>query len=110
MLNIVALLFVAYEVNKDSASLDEQNVVLIKFLTTYYVFIKTTLLIPMTLSFFAFVSPDKYNLTTSMQASLAAISILGILTMLVNASLVLLFFRNNSPFSKLPFSSSVNYQ
>ena len=110
LLNLSAVLFVVYEVRKDPKSLDEQNVVLIKFLTTYYVLIKTALLMPMSLSFFAFVSPDKYNLTSSMQATLAVISILGITLMVINSSLVILFFRNNSPFSKLPFSSSVNYQ
>jgi hypothetical protein len=108
-LNLGAFLAVLYEVNKDAARLDEQNVVLIKSITTYYVLVKTILLIPMTLAFFAFISPDLYGLTTTTQAILAAVSILGLVAMAGNTVLVILFFRNNSPFSKLPFSSSVNY-
>jgi hypothetical protein len=110
VLNVGTFLAVVYEINKDAVRLDEQNVVLIKFITTFYVFIKTVLITPMTLAFLAFISAEKYGLTTTIQAVLAAISIPGLMVMSANIILVVLFFRNNSPFSKLPFSSSVNYQ
>lgn len=62
----------------------------------------------MTLVFTCFLWPSLYSLSVVEQAVLAVVSVFGLLFLALNAVLMVLFFRDNSPFSKVPFSSSVN--
>jgi hypothetical protein len=64
----------------------------------------------MALSFSAFINPTAFNFTIQQQIILAAISVIGIILTLINLALYIYFMRDNSPFSKLPFASSVNNQ
>lgn len=64
----------------------------------------------MFVAYAAFINPSSYGLTTNMQAALAVISILAIIFTIANLTLYILYMKDNSPFSKLPFASSVNYQ
>jgi hypothetical protein len=76
--------------------------------TIYAVFLKSILLIPLSLSFSAFINPNSFNLTTSYQIALAILSIIGVILTLINLILYIFFIRDNSPFSKLPFACSVS--
>lgn len=82
----------------------------IRFVSLYAIFLKSIFLIPLSLSFTAFINPDAFNLTTQYQISLAILSIIGFALTFVNLILYIFFLRDNSPFSKLPFSCSVNNQ
>ena len=84
------------------------NLVFVKALTIYAVLLKTVLLIPMVVAFTAFLSPDLYGLEGS-AVWVGLLSVLGIALLGVNMTLFILFFRANSPFSKLPFAASVNF-
>ena len=63
----------------------------------------------MALAFSAFASPSLYNISNIGQIVLGLISGIGMIFLLINAILGVLFYRDNSPFSKLEFSSSVNF-
>ena len=67
-------------------------------------------MIPMTIAFSAFISSQSYGIESGLTILLAVISIAGGLFLATNMVLYTLFFRDNSPFSKLPFASSVNFQ
>jgi hypothetical protein len=84
------------------------NLVTIKFLTYYFTLLRTVLALPTVLAFACFASPSLYSLSSTVQIVLGIISGIGIIFFLVNAILGTLLFRDNSPFSKLEFSSSVN--
>lgn len=78
-------------------------------LTYYFVVVKTVLVVPTTLALVAFLSPDLYNLSVHQVLLKAVLSVLLAFVFTFNSILALLFFRANSPFSPLPFSSPVNY-
>ena len=63
----------------------------------------------MVLAFGAFTSPSMYNLSGIVQILLAIVSGFGFIFLIVNAIVGVYFYRDNSPFSKLEFSSSVNF-
>lgn len=62
----------------------------------------------MVLAFSCFISPSLYGLSVPSQAILGVISGVGMLFLIFNCVLSTLLYRDNSPFSKLEFSSSVN--
>ena len=109
VLNIIPTVIVIYEVHKDPSKLEEVNLLTIKFLTYYFMFLRTILVLPMVLAFACFASPALYGLDSTTQYTLAMISAIGMLFLFSNAVLGVIFFRDNSPFSKLEFSSSVNF-
>ena len=79
-------------------------------MTIYAVFLKGTLLIPIALSFSAFVNPVGFGLSGGQQIALGFLSALGLILTVPNLLLYIFFVRDNSPFSKLPFACSVTNQ
>ena len=105
--NVVATSLIIYDVQKDPTKIEEPTIFTIKYLKYYFIFIRTILLLPMVLAFAAFASPSLYNLSSIMQIFLGIVSSVGFIFLMVNAALGVTFYRDNSPFSKLEFSSSV---
>jgi hypothetical protein len=106
--NIFATALIIYEVFKDPIKLEETNLFTVKFLSYYFIFLRTFLFLPMVLAFSCFASPSLYDLTLSGQVILGVVSGIGVLFLLINATLNILLYRDNSPFSKLEFSASVS--
>lgn len=63
----------------------------------------------MTLAYFCCFSANLYAVTPSQKFFLLPLSLLGVVVLLFNCSLITLLFRDNSPFSSLPFASSLNW-
>lgn len=106
--NALIAAIVLYETNKDKTKLEDHNVLRIRVLTYYFVALRTVLVIPTTLALAAFLSPALYRISDEQALLLAVLSALLALLFAFNSILGLLFFRADSPFSPLPFSSSVN--
>jgi hypothetical protein len=106
-LNVLITGIIGYEMRKEPINLDEPNLVIIKILTYYFILLKTILVIPMTLAFtYSLHSNPEIGLI--LKIALITVSALGLLFMGANLVLANLFFRDNSPFSKIPISSSVH--
>lgn len=108
--NAIALGFILYEVEKDPRKLEKPNITAIKFVSIYAVFLKGTLLIPITLGLSAFINPVGFSLSGGQQVTLGFLSGIGLLLTVPNLLLYIFFIRDNSPFSKLPFACSVTNQ
>ena len=89
---------------------NQQNMSIVKYIGFFGIILQKILLIPMVLAFSTFIQADTYRLTLSLQIVLAVVSILGFITLFMLMALFLLFYKDNSPFSKLPFASAVNYE
>lgn len=106
VINALSLGLIFYEVEKE---VGKSNMLTIKFVTNYAILLKSILLIPMFLAYTSFIN-SSLGLSTSLQIVLAILSFFSASMTIANAILFMLFIRDNSPFSKLPFASSVNYQ
>jgi hypothetical protein len=108
--NAIALILVIYETEKDANNLTQVNILAINFVTYHSLLMKTVLFLPLCLASVAFAFPSLYSLDTQSQIILAVISTLNLILTVLNTYLYILYVRDNSPFSKLPFASSTNYQ
>lgn len=89
--------------------MEEPNILGVKLVTTFGILLKSVLLLPMAVIFSAFAAPEGFGLEGQSQAVLGVVSAIGLGLMLTNLALFVLFLRDNSPFSRLPFAASVGY-
>jgi len=101
LINIFTTGLIIYEICKDPINLEEANLLTIKFLSYYFIFLRTVLVLPMVLAFACFASPSIYGLSLSGQIILGIVSGIGLLFLLINSVINVLLYRDNSPFSKL---------
>lgn len=85
------------------------NLCIIKILSFYCVVLKTVLVLPLALAYFCCLFPSLNNIPPNQESIFVPFSVLGLISLLTNYVLVLLLFRDNSPFSTLPFASSLNW-